>query len=141
MPDVQWIGHSMSNDIRPVMSQAQIEHQIMDTANALELLVEDYAEIAEAAGVSTADHLKQQALMTLAVIEHPPRDENGLALKQDAKSRDARIELASNDERKTAAIAGARREFQREAMSMQRARLDALRTLAANVRYQLSNNG
>jgi hypothetical protein len=131
----------MSNDIRPVMSQAQIEHQIMDTADALELLVEEYAEIAEAAGVSTADHLKQQAMMTLAVIEHPPRDEKGAVMKQDAKSRDARIELASNDERRSAAIAAARREVQREAMSMQRARLDALRTLAANVRYQLSNNG
>jgi len=131
----------VNDHIRPVMSQAQIEHQIMDTADALELLVEQYAEIAEAAGLSTAEHLKQQALMTLAVIEHPPRNENGLAIKQDAKSRDARIELASNDERKAAAIAGARREFQREAMSMQRSRLDALRTLAANVRYQLSNNG
>jgi hypothetical protein len=117
-----------------MLTQVDIEQQIMDTSDALEALVDEYADIAEEAGTAEAEFKKQQALMTLAVIEHPPKDGDGRPVKLDAKARDARIELACNDDRKAWAIAAARRETAREAMSTHRTRIDALRTLAANVR-------
>ena len=124
-----------NQNMRPVLTQAEIEHAIMDTSDSLEQLVEEYAEIAEASGVAEADFKKRQAQMTLAVIEHQPKNADGSERKMLAAERDARIELACNDERKRAAIAAARREVSREAMSTHRTRIDALRTLAANVRY------
>lgn|GEM_PF-625593 len=123
-------------DIRPVLSQADIEHAIIDTADSLERIVEEYAEIAEAAGVTEVDFKKKWAQMTLAVIQHPPTDAEGKPRKMTAPERDALIELQCNDERKLSAISAARREVAREAMNTHRTRIDALRTLAANVRYQ-----
>ena len=121
--------------IRMVLSQAEIEHAIMDSSESLDELVHDYAEIAENAGVTEAVFKKEQAMMFLAMIEHPPRDADGKPRKMTVDERAARIEVQVNDKRREAAIAAARREHAREAMSSHRTRIDALRTLAANVRY------
>ena len=120
--------------VRPVLTQAEIESAIMDTADRLEELVEDYADIAETFYVSEAEFKRQHALTTLAVIQHPPTDDDGKVRKMIAAERDALIELRCNDARKEAAIAAASREVAREAMATHRTRIDSLRTLAANVR-------
>lgn len=127
------------SDIRPVLSQAQIEHMIVDTAESLELLVEEYAAIAERAGVAEVDFKRTQALTVIHQIENPPLDEYDKPRKMLAAERDARVEVVVSDARRDAAIAAAAREFARESMSTHRTRIDALRTLAANVRFHVSD--
>ena len=127
------------SDIRPVLSQAEIEHMIVDTAESLELLVEEYAAISEAAGVSEVDFKREQALTVIHQIDNPPLDAYDKPRKMLAAERDARVEVECNDARRAAAIAASRREVARESMNTHRTRIDALRTLAANVRYQVSD--
>jgi hypothetical protein len=120
---------------RPVLTQHDIETAILETSDKLEELVDDYAEVAELAAVSDVEFKRQQAMMTLAVIQHPPQGADGKPIKMTADERAARIELQVSPVRREAAIAGARREAAREALNTQRTRMEALRTLAANVRY------
>lgn len=112
-----------------MLTQAEIERRIIETVDALDELTHEFAEIAAAAGRAEAEWKRKHALMTLAIIENPPEGR-----KLDAKSRDARIELAAQDEFAAYQIASAAREHAREALRAHRTRLDALRTLSANVR-------
>jgi hypothetical protein len=132
---------SNSNGIRPVLNQAEIESLIMDTSDSLELLVEEYSEIAEAAGTTEVEFKRRQAMTYLSLIEHPPKDADGNVRKMIAAERDARVELLVTDARRDHAIAAARREVSRESMNVHRTRIDALRTLAANVRYLTTDRG
>jgi len=127
------------NDIRPVLNQAEIEHMIVDTAESLELLVEEYAAISERAGTSEVDFKRIQALTVIRQIENPLLDKFDKPRKMLASERDARVEIECNDARRVAAIAASAREVARESMSTHRTRIDALRTLAANVRYHVSD--
>lgn len=120
--------------LRPPLTAHEVEEMIQHTLNHLEELVEDYAEIAERAAVADVDFKRQQASMLLAVIQDPPKDLGGNPRRMTADERSALVELNVNDLRRVAAIAGASRESAREAMNTHRTRLEALRTLAANVR-------
>ena len=124
----------MSKPLRPPLSAHEVEEMIQHTLDLLDSLVEDYAEIAERAAVADVDFKKAQAATLLAVIEQPPKNAYGSPRKTTSDERAALVELNVNDLRKDAAIAGAARETAREAMNTHRTRLEALRTLAANVR-------
>lgn len=115
--------------MRPVLTQADIEHRIMDTVDALEALVEDYADAARAAAEADSVYRRRKAMMFLSVIEHPRGDR-----KQTVAEVEQRVVHATADERETAKLAEAHRDSIREGMHANRDRLGALRTLAANVR-------
>ena len=115
---------------RPPLSAHEVEEMIQHTLATLEELVEDYADIAERAAVSEVDFKREQAQTLLAVTDAAAQR----GRKMTADERSARVEVAVNDLRRVAAIAGASRESAREAMNTHRTRLEALRTLAANVR-------
>lgn len=115
---------------RPPLTAHEVEETIQHTLAMLGELVEDYALIAENAAISDVDFKRDQAHALLAVTDAAARR----GRKMTADERAARVEAEVNDQRRVAAIAGATRESTREAMSTHRARLEALRTLAANVR-------
>lgn len=128
----------MTQPVRPPLTAHEIEDRIIATLDHLDETVEDYAEIAERAGLADVELKRRQASTLLAVIESPPRDSDGRPRKITAAERDALVELNITDYRKDAAIAAAARETAREAMNTHRVRLEALRTLAANVRVVTS---
>lgn len=120
------------------MTAAEVEERIVRTLDLLDDCVEDHAGIAERAGLAEVELKRQIAMMTLAIIEHPPKDDDGKPRKMTADERAARVELSVTEYRKDSAIAAAARETSREAMNTHRTRLEALRTLAANVRVVTS---
>lgn len=122
-------------NLRPVLTQHDIETAIVDLGDRLESIVDDFADIAERHYVAESDFKREAAMMTLAVIEHPPKDADGKPRKITAAERDAIVELQINAKRREAAIAAAAREAAREALNTHRTRLESYRTLAANVRY------
>tara|TARA_R110000823_G_scaffold1464_1_gene5671 strand:+ start:11831 stop:12199 length:369 start_codon:yes stop_codon:yes gene_type:complete len=111
------------------LAQTEVEQAIMSVVDRLDELVGDLGETGRRAAIANSEYRRKKALMTLAVTEHPPG-----GVKMDAKSRDARIELACQDEQQAHAFAEAELEILRESLRAHRARLDALRTLAANIR-------
>lgn len=112
-----------------LLTQAEIEERIIQTVDALDDLVHEFSDVGRRAALAEADFKRKRSMMALALIERPPG-----GVKLDAKSRDARIELAALDEQETHLLAAAEVEAMRESMRAHRTRLDALRTLAANVR-------
>lgn len=115
---------------RPPLTAHEVEEMIQQTLGMLEELVEDYAEIAENAAVADVDFKRDQAVTLLGVMDAAARR----GRKMTADERAARVEVEVSGQRRVAAIAGASRESAREAMNTHRTRLEALRTLAANVR-------
>lgn len=111
------------------LAQTEVEQAIMEVVDRLDELVGDIGDVGRRAALAGSEYRRKKASMTLAVIEHPPG-----GVKMDAKSRDARIELACRDEQECHALAEAEMETIRESLRAHRSRLDALRTLAANIR-------
>lgn len=112
-----------------VLTQHDVEHLIVRLGDELEEETYRYAKLSDAAAEHEADYkLKAgRLLLTLAADS---------TTKLTAAEKQARVDVGSTDEYRAWKIAEARRQASREALLSLRARLDATRTLSANIRHQ-----
>lgn len=112
-----------------MLTQVEIERQIMGIVDALEGETERYADVAQLAAECEAEYKLKAARAWVAMASQ------GRSIT--AGERQARADLAAGDELRAWKIAEARRAACREVLLSMRGRLDALRTLAANLRHQV----
>lgn len=112
-----------------LLTQGDIEAAILALSEALEDETHRYADLADEAAEAEADWKIKSAR---AAIGYASADGPKLTQAQIA----ARVELHAADELRRYKITEARRQATREALMSLRARLDAMRTLSANVRAQ-----
>ena len=118
--------------LRP-LSQVEIEAAIMAVVAEMETLTEEYAGISddEAEAENAYKRRKFRAVITLS-----ERSTLADGRKPTVDWREAQAETIAADEADTYRLAQARLRSTKEALLTKRARLDALRSLAANVRGQ-----
>lgn len=109
-----------------ILSQAEVEQQIMDISDAIEAEVYRYAGLADAAAESEAEWKLRYAHAVVRLA-----DSN---MKMSIPERQARAEITAADELRRYKVMEARRQASKEALLSLRARLDALRSLSANIR-------
>ena len=114
-----------------LLTQAQIEGEITRLSDALEAETYDYRDISLSAAEAEAAFKHRHATATLSM-----GTEATDGRKRTASERAAYADRVSGDEFRLFRIAEARRGASRESMLSLRTRIDALRTLAANIRYQ-----
>lgn len=115
------------------LSLADVERHLVDVADALEDETRRYATLSDAAAEAEAEYRQASALHTIALSQNRPQDP---ALKLTAAERQARIDANTSDLFRGWRLADARRAASREMMLTLRARIEALRTLAASLRAQ-----
>lgn len=113
------------NRTRP-LSQVEIEDGITTVADALEAETEQFAALAELAATLEADYKLSYARAFVALASAQS--------KMTAPEKQARAELHAAEQLREWKVAEARRLASKEALLSMRARLDALRTVAANIR-------
>lgn len=111
---------------RRVLTQAEIEWQIEDICQALEAAVEEHATLV-IDWASAENSYKRRRAQTLIGFANSSE-------RMTVAERDARTDFHVADEWEAYKLLDARRESSREYLRSLHARLDALRTLAANVR-------
>lgn len=114
-----------------LLTQAQIEGEITRLSDALEAETYDYRDISLSAAEAEAAFKHRHATATLSMAAEATDGR-----KRTASERAAYADRVSGDEFRLFRIAEARRGASRESMLSLRTRIDALRTLAANIRYQ-----
>ncbi len=115
------------------MSQVEVETQIMETVARLESLTDDYREALDRAAEAESDWKAANSTAVVTLAESGVMDSG---TKSTVDWRKAKAELISEPEGRHFRITDAHRAFLREALMTYRARLDALRTLASNIRGQ-----
>ena len=112
-----------------LLTQGDIEGAILALSEDLEAQTDTYAALADEAAEAEADYKLKHARATVgyAAADGP---------KMTAAQIAARVELAAATELRRYKLADARRQATREHLLSLRARLDAMRTLSANVRAQ-----
>ena len=113
------------------LAQVEIETAIAAIVEDLERTTEDYAEISDEA--AEAEHAYKLA-MHRSVIVLSDRGTKSDGSKATVQWIEAQAYLACADEYRAHLVADARLKATKEALVTKRSRLDALRTLAANVR-------
>jgi len=111
-----------------LLSQGDIETEIMRLSEDLESETYRYADIADLAATSEADYKLSAARLMVALVSSPG--------KMTAQERQARVDAESDGPYRVWKINEARRQASKEALLSLRARLDSLRTLSANIRNQ-----
>jgi hypothetical protein len=110
------------------MTQGRVEQAIATACEALEEATEQYRDVSQRAAEAEADYKREQAYTMVAMIEH--------GSGRTAQERTARVEAHISDIRRAYLLADAERHAVRESLLSLRARLEALRTLSANIRAQ-----
>jgi hypothetical protein len=113
---------------RRPLTQAEVESAILDTADALDRVTHEFADISDAAAEAEADYKLAVARTWLGIV--------GGERKMTTTERQMRTDALTNDALRAYKVAEARRASTREALLSYRARIDALRTVSANVRAQ-----
>ena len=111
-----------------LLSQADIEIEIMRLSEELESETYRYADIADLAATAEADYKLEAAKLLVAISNTPT--------KMTAVEKQARVDLQCEPTYRVWKINEARRQASKEALLSLRARLDSLRTLSANIRNQ-----
>lgn len=115
-----------------MLTQAQVESGIQDIVERLDDLTHEYATASDHAAESEHVYRIKRARGIVAMAgELMPG-----GTKSTADWREAQADIIAADEGYVYRMADARLRALREALSTHRARLDALRTLSANVRAQ-----
>jgi hypothetical protein len=112
-----------------VLTQGEVERDIMTVVDALDSQTTRYAELAEHAAVTEADWklAYARAIVNLSAVQ---------SVKMTAAEKQARAEDHCGDSFRLWKIAEARRNATKEALLSLRAKLDALRSVSANIRTQ-----
>lgn len=109
---------------------AEVAHSISLMMEQLEELTVVYRDDINRAAKSSSAYKLTWARSMLGVIDGSDR-------RMTVQEREARVEVASNDARTIAEIDEARAKATREALNSLRVRLDAARSLGANLRAQV----
>lgn len=110
------------------LTQGDIETQILEVSEALEDETERYASICTESAIAEADWKYRQARSYIVLTEQEGR--------MTAAEKDHRVTMANFSEFRSYRLLDARRTASKESLNSLRTRLDALRTLSANVRNQ-----
>jgi len=113
---------------RPLLTQGETEQGILHISDEIEQQTYLYAEQSEAAAVAEADFKISKARAYVLLTERHP--------KMTASEREMRADLNSAEQMREWKLYEARRQATREALLSLRARLDALRSISANIRHQ-----
>jgi hypothetical protein len=113
--------------LRP-LAAVEVEERIQQVMEAMESATEDYDALAQSAAEAEADYKRDYARAVLAVIQHGE--------KMTVLEREARVTLHSADAMRHHLIAQAARNSTREHLLTLRSHMEALRTLASNIRAQ-----
>lgn len=116
-----------------MLTQGQIEDGIEDVLERLELLTDEYAVTCDDSAEAEVAYRVGMA-KALLILKSRPDDTTGKFLSD--KAAEARALKIVEPEMHHYKIAAAKVESTKQALYTHRARLDALRTLAANVRGQ-----
>lgn len=113
---------------REPLHPAEVEGQILDICDAIEAETEQYASLSVIAATAEAKYkyIYARALVDMAANQ----------TKMTAQERQARADIIANDQYRVYRIEEARRVSSKEGLLSLRAKLDALRTLSANLRHQ-----
>lgn len=109
-----------------LLTQGDVEEQILAVSDAIEAEVYRYAGLADAAAEAEADYKLRYARALVRYADS--------SLKMSIPERNARAELDAAQELRTYRLMDARRQASKESLLSLRARLDALRSLSANIR-------
>jgi len=112
-----------------LLTQGEVETQIIALCNGLEEETYEYAELADLAATAEADYkiLSAKAMISFAA---------DTAIKVTAAVREAKVDQYCAEQLRSWKITEARRQSKKESLLSLRARLDAMRTLSANIRSQ-----
>lgn len=110
------------------LTQGQIEDDILSVSDALEAGTEQFADVTDLAATCEADYKLSYARAFVGLANTQS--------KMTAPEKQARSELHAAAELRAWKIAEARRLSAKENLLSLRARLDALRTVSANIRSQ-----
>lgn len=113
---------------RPLLTQGQTEQAILTLSDEIEQQTYLYAEQSESAAIAEADYKIARARSYVILTERHP--------KMTASEREMRSDLNSAEQLRNWKLYEARRQATREALLSLRARLDALRSISANIRHQ-----
>ena len=111
-----------------LLTQGEIEANIADISSLLEEQTYLYAEQSEVAAIAEADYKIRMAKALIAFA-------SDTSIKITASERQARCDLHCAAELRAWKLTEAQRQATKEALLSLRARLDAMRTLSANVRH------
>ena len=113
------------------LAQVEIERAIIDLCDDLEATTEEFARISDEQAIAENDYKRKltRALVSLGSVGVMPDGR-----KSTAEWREAQAAVTAEDECQRYRILDARLRATKEALTTKRARLDALRTIAANVR-------
>lgn len=111
-----------------LITQGEIEDLILRIAEEMETETYRYSDLASLAAQAEADYKLRAARALISIANTPTRIT--------AAERQARAEITAAEELRIWKLAEARRQATKETLLTLRARLDALRSLAANVRHQ-----
>lgn len=114
-----------------MLTMEQIDSEIQRLSTLLEDATYEYRAAAQDAAEAEAEYRREKAIATIASIEHGG--------KMTAPEREARAHRHVADQHKSYLLNSANRDGIREFLVSTRTRLEVLRTLAANVRYQTSH--
>lgn len=118
--------------LRP-LSQVEVEVGIMAAVDEMETLTEEYAGISDAEAEAENAYKRRKYRAVIVLSERPTLADGR---KTTVDWREAQAETIAADEADAYRLAQARLRSTKEALLTKRARLDALRSLAANVRAQ-----
>lgn len=110
------------------LTQHDVERMLMRLSSELEHATEQYAALCRSAAEADADAKYALHVATVRLADGMTRDTVDV--------RKSRAWLAARDEERAAAITTAARDATREQLRSLTTRIDALRTIAANVRAQ-----
>lgn len=118
-----------TNGVRPLLNPIEIENSIIRICDEMEVATELYSQLSEEAAASEAKYkyVHAKAHVEMAAV---------MSTKMTVTERQSRADLIADTEFRVYRLNEARRFAAREALLSLRARLDALRTLSANLRHQ-----
>ena len=114
--------------IPPLITQGEIEQNILSLSEDLEAATDLFGSLAEEAAEAEYAYKHRHASRIVKLADD--------GRKMTAATRDAMADLEAHEQLRLHLLAKARKETTKEAMLSLRHRIDAMRTLAANVRYQ-----
>lgn len=112
-----------------LLTQGEVERMIVALSGELEDTTYEYAQLSDLAVNAECAYKAKSARLLVTLAADP-------ALKLTAGEKQARVDVNCQDEYHVWKLAEAQRQSCREALLSLRARLDATRTLSANLRHQ-----
>jgi len=111
-----------------LLTQGDIEHSIVALSDQLEEQTYLYSQLSDHAAEAEADFKLEAGKQLIHLV--------ATGAKMTAQEKQARVDVGCSQAFRTWKIAEARRQSCKEALLTLRARMDAQRSLAANVRHQ-----